>query len=79
MEMQWASSPSSMSRLPVMLNWYVVHRNGKRLPPVAQAFKEFLIVDGATQIASGTAATSRFRKSRFVKEREERDPRSQDS
>jgi len=32
---------------PLMLNWYVVHRHNKRLPPVAQAFKEFLIKDGA--------------------------------
>lgn len=32
---------------PVMLNWYVVHRKNKRLPPVAQAFKQFLLKDGA--------------------------------
>jgi DNA-binding transcriptional LysR family regulator len=32
---------------PLMLNWYVVHRQNKRLPPVAQAFKDFLIQDGA--------------------------------
>ena len=32
---------------PLMLNWYVVHRKNKRLPPVAQAFKDFLIKDGA--------------------------------
>jgi len=36
---------------PVMLNWYVVHRTNKRLPPVAQAFKDFLIADGAALIA----------------------------
>jgi DNA-binding transcriptional LysR family regulator len=35
---------------PLMLNWYVVHRNGKRLPPVAQAFKNFLLADGARLI-----------------------------
>jgi hypothetical protein len=28
----------------------VVHRLGKRLPPVAQAFKDFLISDGASLI-----------------------------
>ena len=33
--------------LPLMLNWYVVHRKNKRLPPVAQAFKNFLMTDGA--------------------------------
>jgi DNA-binding transcriptional LysR family regulator len=32
---------------PVMLNWYVVHRRNKRLPPVALAFKNFLMSDGA--------------------------------
>ena len=32
---------------PMMLNWYVVHRQTKRLPPVAQAFKDFLLQDGA--------------------------------
>jgi LysR family transcriptional regulator, low CO2-responsive transcriptional regulator len=32
---------------PLMLDWYVVHRNDKRLPPVARAFKEFLLSEGA--------------------------------
>jgi DNA-binding transcriptional LysR family regulator len=31
---------------PVMLNWYVVHRKNKRLPPVAQAFRNFLLEEG---------------------------------
>jgi DNA-binding transcriptional LysR family regulator len=35
---------------PMMLNWYVVHRRGKRLPPVAQAFRDFLMSDGAALI-----------------------------
>jgi LysR family transcriptional regulator, low CO2-responsive transcriptional regulator len=35
---------------PLMLNWYVVHRKNKRLPPVAQAFKTFLMTEGATLI-----------------------------
>ena len=35
---------------PVMLDWYVVHRKNKRLPPVAQAFKQFLLSDGAALI-----------------------------
>jgi LysR family transcriptional regulator, low CO2-responsive transcriptional regulator len=35
---------------PLMLNWYVVHRRTKRLPPVAQAFKNFLLSDGARLI-----------------------------
>ena len=36
---------------PLVLNWYVVHRRNKRLPPVALAFKRFLRDDGATLIA----------------------------
>lgn len=39
---------------PVMLDRYVVHRKSKRLPAVALAFKEFLIGEGATQIAQIT-------------------------
>jgi DNA-binding transcriptional LysR family regulator len=35
---------------PLMLNWYVVQRCNKRLPPVAQAFKQFLLRDGARLI-----------------------------
>ncbi len=35
---------------PLMLHWYVVHRKHKRLPPVAQAFKSFLLNDGAAWI-----------------------------
>ena len=36
---------------PLMLHWYVVHRRTKRLPPVAQAFKDFLLGEGAALIA----------------------------
>jgi DNA-binding transcriptional LysR family regulator len=36
---------------PLMLNWFVVHRREKRLPPVASAFREFLLRDGAGLIA----------------------------
>ncbi|MBC7731126.1 MAG: LysR family transcriptional regulator [Bacteriovorax sp.] len=36
---------------PLALHWYVVHRRNKRLPPVAQAFKDFLLCDGAALIA----------------------------
>jgi LysR family transcriptional regulator, low CO2-responsive transcriptional regulator len=35
---------------PLMLNWYVVHRKSKRLPPVAQAFRSFLLKEGAALI-----------------------------
>jgi DNA-binding transcriptional LysR family regulator len=36
---------------PLRLSWYVVHRREKRLPPVASAFREFLLQDGAGLIA----------------------------
>ena len=35
---------------PLMLHWYVVHLRHKRLLPVAQAFKDFLLQDGAALI-----------------------------
>ena len=41
-----------VQEFPLMLDWYVVHRNDKRLPPVARAFKEFLLRDGAGLIAA---------------------------
>jgi hypothetical protein len=30
-----------------MLDWYLVHRARKRLPPVANAFRRFLVTEGA--------------------------------
>jgi LysR family transcriptional regulator, low CO2-responsive transcriptional regulator len=35
---------------PVMRKWHIVHHKNKRLPPVALAFKEFLLQEGAAQI-----------------------------
>jgi LysR family transcriptional regulator, low CO2-responsive transcriptional regulator len=35
---------------PAMLNWYLVHNRTKHLPPVAAAFKEFLLREGAALI-----------------------------
>jgi len=35
---------------PVRFDWFVVHRRNKRLPAVAQAFKDFLLSDGAAVI-----------------------------
>jgi len=32
---------------PIMRQWYIVHRIGKRLSPVAQAFKDFVIKEAA--------------------------------
>lgn len=32
---------------PILRHWYVVHRQGKRLSPVAEAFKQFVLDDSA--------------------------------
>lgn len=32
-----------VEHFPILRHWYVVHRQGKRLSPVAQAFKEFVV------------------------------------
>lgn len=39
---------------PFLRHWNIVERNGKRLPPVAVAFKEFLVNEGAALIERGT-------------------------
>jgi DNA-binding transcriptional LysR family regulator len=41
----------AVNGLPVMREWYVIHRRGKRLSPAAQAFKSFLLEQGAGLIA----------------------------
>jgi DNA-binding transcriptional LysR family regulator len=35
---------------PAMLNWYLVHNRTKRLPPVAAAFRDYLLREGASLI-----------------------------
>lgn len=35
-----------VENLPIMRHWYLVHRAGRRLPPVAAAFKEFVLGEG---------------------------------
>ena len=35
---------------PVMRQWYVVHRQDRRLPRIAQAFERFLVDNGARLI-----------------------------
>ena len=56
---------------PLMLNWYVVQRRHKRLPPVAQAFKQFLLSEGerlvgdAAPLPRGVAPRTQSRVSRI--------------
>lgn len=40
----------AVSGLPVMREWYVIHRRGKRLSRAAQEFKSFLLEQGAALI-----------------------------
>ena len=47
-----------VAEFPILRHWYVVHRRGKRLPTVAQAFKEFLLKD-ARELLRGTPPSSR--------------------
>ena len=44
---------------PIMRHWYIVHRRGKRLSPVAQAFKEFLLKDAMTLLRAQGGAKLR--------------------
>ncbi|HEX4943343.1 MAG TPA: LysR family transcriptional regulator [Usitatibacteraceae bacterium] len=46
---------------PVMREWHIVHHRNKRLPPVAVAFKDFLLQEGAARIEQllGRAAAKR--------------------
>lgn len=43
---------------PAKGHWYVVHRRTKRLPPVAAAFRDFLLQEGAQWIASSVPPSS---------------------
>jgi len=39
-----------IEEFPLMRHWYLVHRKGKRLSAIAQAFKEFLLNEAATSL-----------------------------
>jgi hypothetical protein len=41
-----------------MRSWHVVHRRNKRLPPVAAAFKAFLLEEGAALLNQMTGLRS---------------------
>jgi LysR family transcriptional regulator, low CO2-responsive transcriptional regulator len=47
---------------PVMREWHIVHHKNKRLPPVAVAFKEFLLQEGAALIEQLVGRTMPKRK-----------------
>lgn len=35
---------------PILRHWYIVHRKGKRLSPIAQAFKEFILTEATSMM-----------------------------
>ena len=46
---------------PKMFKWYLVHRRSKRLPPVASAFRDFLLDEGTALIEQITRVSARPR------------------
>jgi len=44
---------------PVIREWFVIQRTGKKLSPIAEAFREFLIARGAKVIEQTTRVTVR--------------------
>ena len=41
----------NVADFPIMRHWYVVHRQGKRLSPVAQAFRDFVLAEARRLVA----------------------------
>lgn len=42
-----------VAEFPIMRHWYVVHRRGKRLSAVAEAFRQFVLGDARTILGTG--------------------------
>ena len=45
--------------LPVTRRWYIAHRMGKRLPPAAVAFRQFLLDEGAALLGQARDKTEK--------------------
>jgi LysR family transcriptional regulator, low CO2-responsive transcriptional regulator len=45
--------------MPVMRQWFAIHRRTKHLSPAAAAFKAFLVAQGANQLQSAPAQVRR--------------------
>lgn len=43
---------------PIPRHWYIVHREGKRLSPVARAFKEFVLTETKSMVPAGMSSPS---------------------
>ena len=49
----------AVAEFPIMRHWYVVHRRGKRLSAVAEAFKQFMLKESADLIGQEPHGPSR--------------------
>jgi DNA-binding transcriptional LysR family regulator len=47
-----------VAEFPILRHWYVVHRRGKRLSVVAQAFKTFLLEESASLLGKPSAVVA---------------------
>ena len=47
-----------VEHFPILRHWYVVHREGKRLSPVAQAFRNFVLGEAAGFVSAGAAGSA---------------------
>lgn len=54
---------------PIMRHWYVVHRKGKRLSTLAQAFEDFLLKEAAALLLAPSRANGGVRRSKKQKGR----------
>ena len=45
-----ASTPEKVEGFPILKDWYIVHRAGKRFSVAAQAFKEFVLSESGNII-----------------------------
>jgi LysR family transcriptional regulator, low CO2-responsive transcriptional regulator len=54
--------PLDVSGFPFVRHWHLVQRKNKRLPPVAQAFADYLVSEGSLRIAQDAALTTTFAK-----------------
>ena len=41
----------SVEGFPILKEWYLVHRNGKRMSPIAQAFKDFVLNEAGNVVS----------------------------
>ena len=53
-----------VEKFPILRHWYLVHCEGKRLPPIAAAFREFLLGEESRRLMAGTAVAASIERGR---------------